>query len=139
VLGALLFQIPDSIEATLLFFFLLFVLRVTLRKEWLAAIVFVAIWVTLKTLGSDYPWIDGCANATLYGGATIVVFRSGFVTLGVGIFTTELLANVPVTLDFSAWYFGSVWLVVLGLAALAAWGFYNSLAGQKLWQGDLFS
>ena len=139
VLGALLFQIPDSIEATLLFFFLLFVLRVTLRKEWLAAIVFVAIWVTLKTLGSDYPWIEGCANATLYGGATIVVFRFGFVTLGVGIFTTELLANAPVTLDFSAWYFSSAWLPVLGFAALAVWGFYNALAGQKLWQGDLFN
>ncbi len=139
VLGAFLFQIPDSIEATLLFFFLLFVLRVVLKKEWLAAVVFVAIWVTLKALGSDYPWIEGGAYALLYGGATLVVFRSGFVTLGVGIFTTELLANVPITLDFSAWYFGSVWLAVLGIAALAAWGFYNSLAGQKLWQGDLFS
>ena len=139
VLGAFLFQIPDSIEATLLFFFLLFVLRVLLRKEWVAAIVFVAIWVTLKVLGSDYPWIEGGAYALLYGGAALVVFRSGFVTLGVGIFTTELLANVPITLDFSAWYFGSVWLALLGVAALAAWGFYNSLAGQKLWQGDLFS
>jgi predicted Ser/Thr protein kinase len=139
VLGAFLFQIPDSIEATLIFFFLLFVLRVVLRREWLSAVVFVAIWVTLKTLGSDYPWIDGFANATLYGGATIVVFRSGFVTLGVGIFTTEVLAGVPLTLDFSAWYLSSVWLPVLGFAALAIWGFYNALAGQKLWQGDLFS
>ncbi|HXR16741.1 MAG TPA: protein kinase [Terriglobales bacterium] len=138
VLGAFLFQIPDSIEATLIFFFLLFVLRVLLRKEWLAAVVFVAIWVTLKTLGSDYPWIEGFANATLYGGATIVVFRSGFVTLGVGIFTTELLGNAPITLDFSAWYFSSAWLPVLGFAALAVWGFYNALAGQKLWQADLF-
>jgi hypothetical protein len=135
----LLFQIPDSIEATLLFFFLLFVLRVTLRKEWLAAIVFVAIWVALKTLGSEYPLIDGTANALLYGGAAIVVFRFGFVTLAVGIFTTELLANAPVTLDFSAWYFSSAWLPVLGFGALAIWGFYNALAGQKLWQGDLFS
>jgi predicted Ser/Thr protein kinase len=139
VLGALLFQIPDSIEATLLFFFLLFVLRVVLRKEWLAAIVFVAIWVTLKTLGSDYPWIEGSAYAMLYGGATIVVFRVGFVTLGVGIFTTELLANVPLTLDFSAWYWSSVWLPLLGIGALAVWGFYNALAGQKLWKAELFS
>jgi hypothetical protein len=139
VLEALLFRIPDSIEATLLFFFLLFVLRVVLRKEWLAAIVFVAIWVTLKTLGSDYPWIEGPAYALLYGGATIVVFRVGFVTLGVGIFTTELLSNVPLTLDFSAWYWSSVWLPMLGIGALAVWGFYNALAGQKLWKTELFS
>jgi serine/threonine-protein kinase len=139
VLEAFLFRIPDSIEATLLFFFLLFVLRVVLRKEWLAAIVFVAIWVTLKTLGSDYPWIEGTAYALLYGGATIVVFRVGFVTLGVGIFTTELLSNVPLTLDFSAWYWSSAWLPMLGIGALAVWGFYNALAGHKLWKTELFS
>jgi serine/threonine-protein kinase len=139
LLEALLFRIPDSIEATLLFFFLLFVLRVVLRKEWLAAIVFVAIWVTLKTLGSDYPWIEGSAYALLYGGATIVVFRVGFVTLGVGIFTTELLASAPLTLDFSAWYWTSAWLPMLGIGVLAVWGFYNALAGQKLWKTELFS
>jgi predicted Ser/Thr protein kinase len=139
VLGAFFYQIPDSIEATLLFFFLLFVLRVLLRKEWLAAVVFVAVWVTLKTLGSDYPWIEGSAYALLYGGAAIVVFRVGFVTLGIGIFTTELLSNVPLTLDFSAWYLSSAWLPLLALGALAVWGFYNSLAGQKLWKAELFS
>jgi hypothetical protein len=137
-LGAWLFQIPDSIEATLLFFFLLFVLRVLLRKEWLAAVVFVAIWVTLKTLGSDYPWIEGSAYAALYGGAVIMVFRFGFVALAVGIFATEMLLNVPLTLDFSAWYLSSVSLPLLSIVALAVWGFYHSLAGQKLWQGDWF-
>jgi predicted Ser/Thr protein kinase len=139
VLGAFLYQIPDSIEATLLFFFLLFVLRVLLRREWLAAFVFVAIWVILKSLGSDHPWIEGSAYALLYACAAIVVFRVGFVTLGIGIFTTELLSNVPLTLDFSAWYLSSVWLPLLALGALAVWGFYNSLAGQKLWKAELFS
>jgi uncharacterized protein (DUF983 family) len=67
------------------------------------------------------------------------VFRVGFVTLGVGIFTTELLSSVPFTLDFSAWYLSSVWLPLLAIAALAVWGFYNSLAGQKLWKTELFS
>ncbi len=137
-LGAWLFQIPDSIESTLIFFFLLFVLRVFLRKEWLAAVVFVAIWVTLKTLGSDYPLIEGSVYALLFGGASIMVFRFGFVALAVGIFATEMLLNVPLTLDFSAWYLSSVMLPLLSIVALAVWGFYHSLAGQKLWQGDLF-
>jgi len=137
-LGAWLFQIPDAIESTLIFFFLLFVLRVLLRKEWLAAVVFVAIWVTLKTLGSDYPWIDGSAYALLFGGAAIMVFRFGFVALAVGIFSTEMLLNVPLTVDFSAWYLSSVLLPLLSIIALAVWGFYNSLAGRKLWQGELF-
>jgi serine/threonine protein kinase len=138
-LGAWLLHIPGAIQATLLFFFLLFVLRVLLRKEWLAAVAFVALWATLKTLGSDYPWIEGPAWTLLYGVGMLVVFRFGFVALFVGIFATNMLLNVPLTLDFSAWYATSSLLPLLGLAALAVWGFYNSLGGQKLWQGDVFS
>ena len=137
-LGAWLLNIPTCVQGTLLFFFLLFVLKVLLRKEWLAAIVFVALWVTLKTLGSDYPWIDGSTWALLYGVAAIVVLRFGFVALAVGLFATDMLLNVPLTLDFSVWYASASLLPLFSLVALAVWGFYNALAGQKLWQGDLF-
>jgi hypothetical protein len=115
------------------------VLRVLLRKDWLAAIVFVAIWVTLKCLGSDYPWIVGLASTVVYTIAAIAVFRFGFVALAVGIFTADMLANVPLTFDFSAWYASTSLLPLLSLIALAVWGFYNALAGQKLWHGDVFS
>ena len=138
-LGAFLYHIPGAIQGTLLFFFLLFVLRALLRKEWLAGIVFVAIWATLKTLGSDYPWIEGPAWTLLYGVAVIVVFRFGFVALAVGLFVTDMLLNLPLTLDLSAWYAGSTLLPLLVVAALAVWGFYNALAGQKLWKTELFS
>jgi len=139
VLGAWLFHIPGAIQGTLLFFFLLFVLRVLLRKEWLAAIMFVAIWTTLKTLGSDYPWIEGPAWTLIYAVAALVVFRAGFVALAVGLFVTDMLLNVPLTLDFSAWYASTTLLPLLIVAALAVWGFYNALAGQKLWKTELFS
>jgi len=138
-LGALLIHIPISIQGTVFLFFLLFVLRVLLRKEWLAAILFVAIWAALKTLGSNYPWIDGPAWALLYGVAVVVVTRIGFVALAICIFVTDVLLNVPLTSDFSAWYLGNTLFPLLSLAALAVWGCYTALAGQKLWQDDLFS
>jgi serine/threonine-protein kinase len=137
-LGAWLIHIPGAIQGTLLFFFLLFVLRVLLRKEWLAAMVFVALWVALKTLGSDYPWIDGFAWTLLYAVAAIVAFRFGFVALAVSLFVTDTLLNVPLTLDFSYWYASNTLLPLLSVAALAVLGFYNSLAGQKLWKAELF-
>ena len=59
--------------------------------------------------------------------------------LAVGLFVTDVLLNVPLTLDFSACYASSSLLPLLRVAALAIWGFYNSLAGQKLWQDDPFS
>jgi len=138
-LGVWLYFIPAAIQGTLLFFFLLFVLRVLLRKEWLAAIVFVAIWATLKTLGSDYPWIDGPGWTLLYAVAAVVVLRFGFVALAVGLFVTDTLLNVPLTFDLSAWYASSTLLPLMIVAALAVWGFYNALAGQKLWKAELFS
>ena len=39
-LSACVAQIPNSIQATLIFFFLFFILRVILRKQWLAAAAF---------------------------------------------------------------------------------------------------
>ena len=138
-LGAWLAHIPGSIQGTLLFFFLLLILRVVLRKEWLAAMAFVVIWVILKTLGSDYPMTDGVAWTLLYSVAAIVVLRFGLIPLAVGLFATDMLLNVPLTLDPSAWYMAAAFLPLLSIAAIAVWGFYNALAGQKLWQEEMFS
>lgn len=139
-LGAWLSHIPGSIQGTLVFFFLLFVLRVLLRKEWLAGIAFVAIWATRNTLlGSDYILINVIAWALLYAVAAVTIFRIGFVALATTAFITDLVGNVPLTLDVSAWYFGNTLLPVLSVVALAFWGFYTALAGQKLWNTDAFS
>ena len=91
--------------------------------------MFVGLWVALKTLGSDYPWIEAPAWALLYGVAAFVVFRFGFVPLAVGLFVTDMLLNVPVTVDFSSWYATGSLLPLLSVVALAVWGFYNALAG----------
>jgi hypothetical protein len=50
----------------------------------------------------------------------------------------NLFANVPTTLDFSAWYAPSMLLIVGAVSVLAAWAFYTSLAG-RLWKKDLFA
>ncbi|HEY6970483.1 MAG TPA: serine/threonine-protein kinase [Candidatus Angelobacter sp.] len=136
--GAWLLNIPGSIQGTLLFFFLLFVLRVLLRREWLAGVVFVALWVTLKTLGSDHPVIEIVSWTLLYSVAVLVVFRVGFIALAIGIFVTDLLVNVPLTLDFSVWYAPNTLFPLLSVVALLAWGFYHSLAGRKLWNPEIF-
>ena len=57
-LGATLFRVPSAIQATLLFFAMLLVLRIVLRNQWVAAAGFVAIWTILKVLGSRHPGIE---------------------------------------------------------------------------------
>jgi len=62
----------------------------------------------------------------------------GLIVLAMGVLTVDVLLNVPITLDFSNWYAARSLSVVLGFVVVAAWGFYTSLGGQRLWKDDLF-
>ena len=138
VLGSCLTHVSTSIEATLVFFFLMFVFRVIFRKPWLAALVFVAFWVVIKSYSDHHWYLTAPAYAVVYGIAAFVVMRFGFVALAVGIFCIDLIGSVPVTTDVSAFYIGAPAFVFLLVAALGVWGCYTALAGQKVVKGDLF-
>ncbi len=138
VLGACLFHLAISVQATLAFFFLMFAFRVVLRKPWLAALAFVSFWTFIKVYGAHHFWIEVPVQIAVYGIAAFVVLRFGFIALAVGIFTADLLLNVPITTTVSAWYAGSSIFVVLLVTAMAVWGAYTALAGQKLWKEQLF-
>ena len=136
-LGQWLTQVPFSVLATLEFFFLLLGLKIVLRKDWLAAIVFVAIFVGIKSLQSTHLAIDVPVITVIYGVAALLIFRFGLVPLAVAAFTVDMLGNVPFTLDSSQWYMPSTTLTLVSVLAIAGWGFYHSLGGQPLWKADL--
>jgi hypothetical protein len=136
--GAILSQIPNSVAGSLIFFFLIFLLRAILRKQWLAAAGFVLIYTTMQCLGSNHPWVDVPFAVVIYSIAALVVVRFGLVALAAGIFVANLIGNLPVTASFSAWYAsGSLFALVL-VAALAVWGFHTSLAGRPIFSRELF-
>ncbi len=136
-LGAWLMQIPASILATLEFFFLLLGLKVVLRKDWLAAVAFVALFALPRGLGSSYMAVEVPAWILIYAIAVLIVFRFGLVPLACAIFTIDMLLNVPFTADFSAWYMTASVLALLSVVALAGWGFYQSLGGEPLWRPEI--
>jgi predicted Ser/Thr protein kinase len=136
-LGAWLFQIPASIIGTLQFFFLLIGLKFLLRKDWLAAIVFVAFFAVPKGLTSSYVPVELPMWILIYAIAVLIVYRFGLIPLACAIFTVNMLSNVPFTADFSAWYMGTFALTLLSVVALAGWGFYQSLGGEPLWRPEL--
>ncbi len=135
-LGAWLYQWPQSIQTTLVFFFVLFGLKVLLRKEWIAAIALVAIFALPRGLSSSYMSVEIPAQILVYAIAALIVLRFGFVPLACAIFTINLMANVPFSPDLSAWYMPSSIMALLSVVALAGWGFYHSLGGQPLWVGE---
>jgi serine/threonine protein kinase len=136
-LGAWLMQIPASILGTLQFFFLLLGLKFVLRKDWLAAIAFVALFALPRGLSSSYMAVELPAWILVYAIAVLIVFRFGLIPLACAIFTIQMLSNVPFTSDFSAWYMSTFILTLLSVVALAGWGFYQSLGGEPLWRVEL--
>jgi hypothetical protein len=136
-LGAWLYQWPQSIQTTLAFFFLLFGLKVLLRKEWIAGIALVAIFALPRGLSSTYMAVEIPAQILVYGIAVLIVLRFGFVPLACAVFTINLMANVPFSADLSAWYMTTSILALLSVVALAGWGFYHSLGGEPIWRPEI--
>ena len=135
---ALLYQVNNSISSTLMFFFLIFLLRVILRKQWLAAAGFTLIFAVQALLTSEHPWVDFPLVIIIYGVAAVVVVRFGLIALASGIFMADLIGNAPQTTDFSAWYSTATVFPLLVVAAMAIWGFYMALAGRPLLKNELF-
>jgi hypothetical protein len=136
-LGAWLTQATTSILGTLQFFFLLLGLKVVLRKDWLAAIAFVAIFALPRGLTSSHIAIDLPTQILVYAIAVLIVFRFGLIPLAVAIFTVDMSANLPFCSDLTAWYMAGSVLALLSVAVLAAWGFYHSLGGKPLWKAEM--
>jgi serine/threonine protein kinase len=136
-LGGWLRQWPQSIQSTLVFFFLLLGLKALLRKEWLAALVFVAIFAVPRGLSSSYVPVELPTQILVYAIAVLIVIRFGLVPLAVAIFTIDMLANVPFSADFSSWYMTTSILALVSVVAIAGWGFYHSLGGQPLFKVEM--
>jgi serine/threonine-protein kinase len=127
-----------SVLGTLLFFFVLVLLRVFLKNAWLAAVAFVAIYTVPRVLVAAHPMIELPVWAIIYAIAAVAVVRFGLIVLATASFMANVVLNLPFSLDFSKWYTNNFVLVLLLLVVIGAWGFYHSLAGQKLLKGEMF-
>jgi protein kinase-like protein/zinc ribbon protein len=131
-------NVLSAILGVLIFFFFLVFFRALVRNRWVAAALFVVVFALPKILATEHPWIDAPAWTIVYLIAAIAVVRFGLVVLSMAVFTANILLNVPYTLDFSEWYAPASICMVLSIVALAGWGFYMALAGQKLLKEELF-
>jgi hypothetical protein len=138
ILGAGVAQVVTSVQGTLIFFFVLFLLRVLLRRPWLAAAAFVALFATARVLAAEYPAVQVPTSIAIFAIAAFAIVRFGLVALAAGIFTVDLVASAPMTASPSSWYAPATAFVFLTVLALAAWGFYASLGGRRLWSDAVF-
>jgi serine/threonine-protein kinase len=128
--------VPHAIREALFFFLLIFLLRVLLRNQWIAAAVFAAIFVLPNTASGDQPWLSAALSFVLLFGIAALVLRLGVVTAATALLFTNLV-NGPAIGQASAWYAGSTIFMLGAALVLALWAFKTSLGSRTLWGPDL--
>jgi serine/threonine-protein kinase len=119
-----------------LFLLLLFVLL--LRREWLGLGVLWALMTLFGTLVGN-PGLSELPGAAISAALTLLLlYRYGLLALCSAMFVFHLWVFYPMTTELRAWYAFDFTIGALVCLALAAYGFYTSLAGQSVFSGKLF-
>jgi hypothetical protein len=108
--------------------FILFVLRVLLRKQWAAAIAWVLLFTVLAS-GDPGGWVSALIFSML---AVFVMIRFGLLALVANHVVFSILQHFPLTTQGSAWYAGIGLTGILLIGAMAFYGFYTSLGGRAV-------
>jgi serine/threonine-protein kinase len=133
-LGALLFYILFFVLDSLLIFFFLFLLRLILRKDWIAALVLVLVGAGTNT-GGEYPIATFVSAAVIWVSVVLILKKFGLLALVVGFVVQNVLIVFPTTAHFSRWYANAGLAGIVVIALAAAYGFYTALAGQPIFTG----
>jgi hypothetical protein len=137
MLAACLSTGSHAIREALFFFFLIFLLRVVLRNQWLAAAAFALIFATANLGLASHPLLSAAAAFLVVGAFAFVVLRWGILTLAITLVVSNLIGNAPITTHSAAWYFPSTVFMPACAVALTVWAFRTAIAGRRLWKTDL--
>ena len=118
----------SAMQTALVFFFLIFLLRLVLRRQWIAAVAFTMIFVAVKALPTSYPAVSVPFITLIFGLIVVSLMRFGLVTLITSIFVTDMVPAFIFTTDFSAWYGTGSLVAGLAILGLAIFAYRNSIA-----------
>jgi hypothetical protein len=121
------------IMVTMFILFVLLLLRVILRKHWLA-MAGLAVIFSLPAFATVDPRLLPL-HLVLQALGWVVIFlmlsRFGLLSVCALFFFLQIFSTVP-TADFSAWYGSNTVVLLLAMAVVAGFGFYTSLAGRPI-------
>jgi serine/threonine-protein kinase len=110
------------------------VLRVVLRRTWVAYLVFLGLPAVVFAGGTPLP--DTIVFVTLLVLSLIVLTRLGLLAMLVVVLFSDW-PNIPLTTDPSSWFFASSVVSMVVFAAVGVYGFVVSLGGQRLFKEQL--
>jgi serine/threonine-protein kinase len=132
VLGMYAERVGNALQGGPGFFLFLFVLRVVLRKQWLAGVAFVVLLVAQKSLASDDFLFAAVLFTIIYSFLVVILFRFGLFCFTMTIFILDATTPMFMTTDLSAWYGLSTAVGLAVVMGLAIYGFRTALGGRKL-------
>ena len=112
--------------------FLVLLLRVLLRRQWIAILAIIVFAVGTSIPGTANPMISGMFMLVAFSLFLFVLIRFGLLAAAFWAIYMYIGSLVVLTLDSSAWYAGRSWFTLLFFAATAGYGFWISLAGRPL-------
>lgn len=118
-----------AIFNAMLILFVLLLLRIVLRVQWLAVGVCALLLTTFLTLGSEIPALALSSNLLLCAGFLAVAIRFGLLALTVILLFFNYSLMI-LTTDLGSWYAPGTILVLLAFAGIVVYAFVVSLGGQ---------
>ena len=124
----------SSLQSALFIMLFFVVLRLVIRRAWIAAVVGAAIITVLSDNGEAITGsrVDTVMIATIIALATYAIFRHGLLVLVVASFADNVLTSVPLTLHTAAWWATPSNLTLALFILIACFGYYAARAGQPI-------
>jgi hypothetical protein len=126
----------DTLSKSLGILFLIFLFRVLLRKQWLAAGVVIILLAAMYAPNDPSPFIAWPINIVFFGLMVFTLMQFGLLAVAAALFVAVFVNQFPVNTDWSVWYAGDTAFTILFTAALAVFGFRTALAGQPFFKTD---
>lgn len=134
--GDFLYLFVDTLSKSLGILFLIFLFRVLLRKQWLAAGVVIILLAAMNAPNDPNPFIAWPVNIVFFGLMVFTLMQFGLLAVAAALFVAVFVNQFPVNTDWSVWYAGDTVFTLLFIAALAVFGFRTALAGQPLFKAE---
>jgi hypothetical protein len=123
-----------ALQGALLISFVFVVLRLVLRRGWLAALggMLAMMLLVENGLALTGTWFDSALYTAVAAIITLAVYRFGLLVLAMLYFADNMATTVPLTLHTSAWWATSSNLTMVLLIGLACFGYYAARGRQPL-------
>jgi hypothetical protein len=114
------------------------VLRLLLRRTWLAVLISALLLAVTTALDSapTAGWLVAALNALIFvPGVLFVLMRFGLLPGVAAMFVTLVMSSVVASLDFSSWYADRALVSIAALVGILAYGAATALGGKPIF-GD---